>query len=365
MTSPSLVSPRYDWLYFAGPGIVTAILAVLIGATSPTPRPAGLGLWISGVLLVDVTHVWASLYRTYLDPQARRLHRARLRLLPVLCLWVGFLLHLASPLWFWRVLAYVAIFHFIKQHVGFVHLYARKGGETRPDVRLASAAVWAGTLGPVVWWHAHLPRQFAWFVAGDLVPGLPAQLGTAALAVQAAVLLIFLIRRVQLQRRGRANPLLVAMVLLPAINWTLGIVIYDDDRIFTLTNVFLHGVPYLALVWVTGGRERVSAGLSRAPSLARWVPAAAVYYGLLVALAFTEEGLWDRLVWHDHPGLFGTAQPLRDPTLLALVAAILTVPQATHYLLDRWIWRAGPQNPKLAHQLGFPSAKARPPPGGG
>ncbi len=364
MTGPTLVGPRYDWLWFAGPGLVTAALAVLIGTFDPTPRPAGLGLWISGVLLVDVAHVWASLYRTYLDPQARRLHRARLRLVPVLCLWLGFVLHLASALWFWRVLAYVAIFHFIKQHVGFAMLYARKGAELELDRRLSSAAVWAGTLGPVLWWHAHLPRAFAWFVPGDLVAGLPVGLAQAALAVQALVLLAFVARRLQLARRGHHNPLLVAMVLLPAVNWTLGIVIYDDDRIFTLTNVFFHGVPYLALVWVTGGRARVTAGLARVPRLARWLPPVVAYYGLLIALAFGEEGLWDRLVWHDHPELFGSAPAVHDPTWLALVAALLTVPQASHYLLDRWIWRVGPRNPRLAEQLGL-TAPPRPAPGGG
>jgi hypothetical protein len=37
----------------------------------------------------------------------------------------------------------------------------------------------------------------------------------------------------------------------------------------------------------------------------------------------------------------------------AVVVALLTIPQATHYLLDRWIWRVGPDNPRLAAQLGF------------
>ena len=43
---------------------------------------------------------------------------------------------------------------------------------------------------------------------------------------------------------------------------------------------------------------------------------------------------------------------------MAVVVALLTVPQATHYVLDRFIWRVGPQNPALAEQLGL---RARPP----
>jgi hypothetical protein len=29
------------------------------------------------------------------------------------------------------------------------------------------------------------------------------------------------------------------------------------------------------------------------------------------------------------------------------------VPQATHYVLDAWIWRVRPENPELARHLGF------------
>jgi hypothetical protein len=348
--------PRRDLVWFVGPGVLAAVAALGLGLGHPGPAAAdaGVGLWIAGVLLVDVAHVWASLYRTYLDPVARRVHRNRLVATPLLCLWIGALLHLESPRLFWGVLAYVAIFHFIKQHVGFALLYVRAGGEGLADRRLVEAAIWAGTLGPVIWWHANLPTSFAWFMPGDLVTGLPAWMGLAALVVEVPVWLVFVARRVQLQwgRRGQGHPLVPWLVLVPAVNWHLGIVVFDDDRIFTITNVFLHGVPYLALVWVSGGRQRVSQALGRHARGTAVV--LAVYYGLLVALATTEETLWDRLVWHDHPELFGHAAPLDvHPLVTAVVVALLTVPQATHYVLDRFIWRVGPQNPALAAQLGL------------
>jgi hypothetical protein len=87
-------------------------------------------------------------------------------------------------------------------------------------------------------------------------------------------------------------------------------------------------------------------------------------YGLgLLALAIGEEALWDRLVWHDRPGLFGTSTPLQHPVATAAAVALLSVPQVTHYLLDRWIWRGGPDNPDLAADLGMvpaPHGSARP-----
>ena len=354
-STPALVSPGFDFGWFVLPGLLAAAAGLYLGLTTSQASGDSLGLWIVGVLLVDVAHVYSSLYRTYLDPQARRLHRKRLIWVPILCAWFGFLLHLDSPRLFWGVLAYIAIFHFIKQHVGFAALFVRAGREEAVDRRLVKWAIWAGTLMPVIHWHANLPTNFTWFVEGDLVAGLPTQVGSIAVWLQVPVLVVFLGRRLWLWRAGRANWMVPALVLVPALNWNLGIVWFDDDRIFTITNVFLHGVPYLALIWVAGGRERVSNGLERWRAGRGVVPVLIAYYGLLVGLAFAEEGLWDQLVWHDHPQLFGDLgiELAPDGIAAALVAALLTVPQATHYLLDRWIWRVGPDNPRLAGQLGM------------
>lgn len=345
-----LRGPAFDLGWFALPGLAAAAVAVALAYLSPeTAGEDSPLLWLVGVLLVDVAHVWASLYRTYLDPVARKLHRKRLIAAPLLCAWLGLLLHLESPLLFWSAMAYLAIFHFIKQHVGFALLYVRAAHESRLDRRLTELAVWSGTLGPVLWWHANLPRSFAWFMPGDLV-GLPAWTGPLALALELPVWLAFLARRLRLWHQGRPAPMVPLLAVTPALCWHLGIVAFDDDRIFTLTNVFLHGVPYLALVWLAGGRARVTAAIGPRPL----VVTALAFYGLLAALAFAEELAWDRLVWHDHPELFGASAPLDlHPLLAAAITALLAVPQATHYLLDRWIWRVGPDNPELARQLGF------------
>jgi hypothetical protein len=184
---------------------------------------------------------------------------------------------------------------------------------------------------------------------GDLLTGLPPSLGALALWLELPVWLVFLARRLDLVRRGRANPMVPLLALVPALCWHLGIVVFDDDRIFTITNVFLHGVPYMALVWLTGGRDRVAGYLPRAaPHLLL-----AGFYGLLLALALAEETLWDRLIWHERPQLFGASDGELHPILTAALVALLAVPQATHYLLDRWIWRVGPDNPALAGQLGL------------
>ncbi|WP_146155795.1 hypothetical protein [Enhygromyxa salina] len=363
-----LVSPSFDLGWFAIPGALALLAALCVGLSLDPSEDDSLALWIVGVVLVDVAHVWASLYRTYLDPEARRLHAQLLRATPVLVLLLGFMVHAVSPALFWTALAYVAVFHFIKQQEGFVALYLRAGGETGAaaarDRALAKAAVWSSTAGPVIWWHTQLPRRFHWFVAEDFVAGLPTIVGTIAVWVQVPILLAFALRRIQLasgrttSRGRRGHPMVPLLVAITALSWNLGIVWFNDGRVFTISNVFIHGLPYLALVWVAGGREAVEHRVS--PRRAAPALVFGVFYGLLVILAVFEEALWDRLVWHDHPTLFGHGHSELGEFGLALVVALLTVPQATHYVLDRFIWRVGPNNPKLAAQLGM-AAPTTPP----
>ena len=339
-----LVSARFDLAWFIGPGLLALLIGLLIGLRLPPTEDDSLLLWIAGVVLVDVAHVWSSLYRTYLDPDARKLHAQLLTWTPVLVLLLGFMAHAISPQLFWGALAYVAVFHFIKQQEGFVMLYLRAGGETDPiDRRLAKAAIWAGTAAPVIWWHARLPRRFAWFTPDDFIVGVPEVFGTIAVWAQVPILLAFVLRQI----RRPSHPMVPLLVMLTAASWNLGIVWFDDGRVFTLTNVFIHGVPYLALIWVAGGAEKVRSRLPAAGTLML----AVTFYAVVALLAIAEETAWDRLIWHEHEHLFGAGSLALDEFGLALAVALLSVPQATHYILDRYIWRVGPSNPRLAKQL--------------
>jgi len=351
-----LISPAYDFGWFVLPGLVALGAAAVLGTRYPSTDQEPLYMWIVGILLVDVTHVYASLYRTYFDPGQRARHFKRLVWAPVLCFGVGFLLHLNAPEAFWSVLAYLAVWHFIKQHEGYAVLYVRAGRESRFDRRLTALAVWAGTLGPVLWWHAHLPTNFGWLKQGDFFPGLPREVGVAALWLEIPIWLAFFGRRIQLAARGQTNPMVFWLVVVPAANWHLGIVWFNDARIFLITNVFLHGLPYMALVWKTGGKETVAKGLDALGwrrMAARTLLLVLAFYGFLLALGYVEELLWDQLYRHEYPEIFGRRWVLGDfsPLVTSLAAALLTMPQATHYLLDRWIWRVGPDNPELAAQL--------------
>jgi hypothetical protein len=255
-------------------------------------------------------------------------------------------LHSVSSLAFWRCAAYLAVFHFVRQQYGWVALYRRRMDEHgRIDRWLDTAAIYAATVYPLIFWHAHLPRRFEWFVAGDFISGLSARLVLALEPLYWLVLVAFCGRQLLLAARGRAvNHGKVLVVLSTWACWWTGTIWLDSDFAFTVTNVLIHGIPYMVLTYRYG---RARSDRAQRPVLTVLLSGGAITFAASVVLVATlEEALWDRLVWHDLEWLFGVGPTLGSPAL-TLVVPLLAVPQLTHYVLDAFVWRLRRGNPGL------------------
>jgi hypothetical protein len=352
---PWLVSARWDIAVFGGSAALALWLLWIGHVYGVSDGPAPAWLFLLAVVGVDVAHVWSTAFRVYLDPIERRRRPGLYLGVPVAAYVVGVLLYSASSALFWRVLAYTAVLHFVRQQYGWVALYRRRlGVSSRLDRVLDDAAIYGATLYPLLYWHAHLPREFAWFIEGDFIPGLPASAATLLLPVHIAITFAYVLRQLQLWIGGRPVSTGKNLVVLTTwLTWYGGIVVLNSDYAFTVTNVLVHGIPYLAFVWVYSRARfaRTSGWRSRVFEPRFWP----LYLAPLLAVAFSEEWLWDRFVWHDYPVLFpGPAVDLGRGAL-ALLVPLLALPQATHYMLDAWIWRVRPENPDLARHLGLAS----------
>lgn len=344
-----LKSAAFDLGWFCGPAALSALAVLLIPALrAPETPPWG---WLVFVVFVDVGHVYATLYRTYLDPEEFPRRRSLYLYLPVACWLAGALLYRLSPLAFWRAFAYLAVFHFVRQQYGFMRAYAHFEGPKAPwEARLEAAAIYATMLYPLVYWHADPARKFWWFVQGDFV-ALNRVAGPWAGWAYAGVLLAFLLRQADRARRGlEVHPGKLAVVLSTAAAWFVGIVATNSDFAFTITNVLAHGVPYYALVWLYGRRTWSDGSWRERWHRPAW---AGAFVGFLLVLAYFEEGVWDLLVWKEHAPVFFGAAVDWDPSTaaLAVLVPLLALPQATHYLLDAWLWKFDGSNPGLRERL--------------
>lgn len=357
--SPAERPSNIGWIFSARTDILSftlpAVLALGWIGLSPQARDSSdspLWLWGVGVLLVDVAHVWATAFVTYLDPLEWRNNCARYVMIPFGGWVAGVAVYsLGGPAVFWTSLAYLAVFHFVRQQAGWMSLYrARAGDRSRAGLWIDTAAIYGATLYPLLWWHCNLPRGFHWMLPGDFVAGLPGEASAVAGGVYAAALSAYLGRALWHRWSGECTQWGKHLLLTSTgATWYVGVVGTNSDYAFTLANVFTHGIPYAVLVFVYA-RHRLQAQQETHPGSGRLLSGSPAQAGLrflacLWVAAFVEELLWDRAVWHEHSKLFG--DPWEASSLHALLVPLLAVPQLTHYLVDGLLWRRS-QNPGLS-----------------
>ncbi|UFH56810.1 hypothetical protein [Spirosoma sp. KNUC1025] len=340
MKQPWIKNARFDGLYILAPPFVAMLIVWLLPERFKTTDEMPLIGWVSLVVLIDVAHVYSTLFRTYLNPVRFRQQRFLFLIIPLVCYLAGVLLHTMNGLWFWRCLAYLAVFHFVRQQYGFLRIYSRAEVQSAWMTRLDTFVIYSATLYPIIWWHLSPGRNFNWFVDGDFLQNEVDGLKTIATVVYWFALVLYVSKEIWLYRqRNEINGPRNLLVIGTATPWYLGIIQFNGDLAFTMLNVVSHGIPYIALIWVSDRPAKSYAKLQG------WLltPYSWLYFlGFLCLLAYLEEGLWDGLVWREHMVVFGWFRSLptvTDPVVLAFLVPLLALPQMTHYVLDGFIWR--------------------------
>jgi hypothetical protein len=371
VSQPWLSSQKWDLLWIISPAFISTAAVLLFRQQMLEAQNVPLWVWVCFILLIDVAHVYATLFRTYLDRQAFSRNKAILVAAPLIAWIGGSLLYCLDEIFFWRALAYLAVFHFIRQQFGFMVLYSRREDDQAKRFRfLDGAAIYAATIYPVLFWHTHL-RNFCWFVPGDFFQSAPVALCEIGFALYAAIACAYIAKEIYLTFKLHTFNLPKNLILLgTALSWWVGIISINSDVAFTITNVVSHGVPYMALVWLyhggkKGAAEKGTAKLAvkekleatesdvaaKSPDAKAWQAAllsnALVFFLFLAFLAYIEEGFWDGLIWREHLSVFAPFARLPligDAALLGLLVPFLSLPQSTHYLLDGFIWRVKERN---------------------
>jgi hypothetical protein len=298
-------------------------------------------IWFILVLGIDVSHVYSTIFRTYLEPATFQKHKTKLILVPVIIWFIGMMLYSIGSIIFWRTLAYLAVFHFIRQQYGFLRIYTAK--ETKPKwfKKMETVIIYMITGIPMLIWHFSADRSFVWFMKSDffihsfnpIIPYLQYLLFSVAIIYSVSEMIFIL----KTKTYNMAKYLLLSGTF---ITWYFGIVYFNSDLIFTLFNVVSHGVPYIALIWFYGKKKNVIKKTWYS-FIFSW-KGMIIYITIIFLLAYTEEGLWNSLVWKEHDAFFSLFNkiPQLDSTYwYKIVIPLLSVPQISHYIIDGFIWK--------------------------
>ena len=299
--------------------------------------------WVTTILLIDVAHVYATGFRVYFDRQEWFRRRWLYTLTPILSFIVGAGIYSESVTLFWSLLAYLAVFHFIRQQYGWVALYRAKEGDVgKLGKWIDCTAIYLATIYPLVYWHANLPREFWWFAEGDFVR-IPSIIETVMMPVYWMSMAAYLLRSI-----GRGtffgywNPGKDIVVVSTVVCWYIGIISFNSDYAFTVTNVIIHGIPYMVLIyWYRWHRKPVPTNHAHSSGFGLTTRRIVLFLGVIWMFAYVEEMLWDQGLWRRHDWLFGWAGSWREISFGETwwFGPLLAVPQITHYVLDGFIWR--------------------------
>ncbi|WP_347066584.1 hypothetical protein [Flavobacterium sp. WV_118_3] len=291
--------------------------------------------WLFLIVFIDVAHVYATLFKTYFVASEFQKRKKLLIGVPIACFGIGMLLFSFGSAVFWSVLAYIAVFHFIRQQYGFMRLYSRNEARIKTNKYFDSLVIYTATGYPMLYWFLSPQRNYSWFMPQEFLQFESSFLIDIGTVLYCGILSVYVVRTLYLAVKERYFNVPKNMVIVgTALSWYFGIVYFNQDLIFTALNVVSHGIPYMALVYLKEVKQKEEV---EAVSRSRINYRSLLFYvGILLGIAFAEEYLWEITVWQEH---FSTAS-FDFSALHFLLVPLLVVPQFTHYILDGFIWKS-------------------------
>ena len=336
-----------DSIFILSPPFVALLVVMLFPAQFKNSGAMPIASWVILIVMIDVAHVYSTLYRTYFKPSALQQQHHILVAVPLFCYIAGVILYTFGGLIFWRGLAYLAVFHFIRQQYGFMRLYSRKEHYNRLFQFIDNITIYTVTIYPILYWHfTSAKKNFNWFVDGDFILFQSNAVLTVGRILYFLVVTAYLVKEAWVIARLKTFNLPKNLIILGTLlSWYLGIIYYNGDMAFTTLNVVSHGIPYMALIWVVERRSFMATAQKTSGILKLTFNkyyGVLIFAGLLILFAYVEEGLWDGLVWKEHGSVFkpfSMLPAISGDFFLAILVPFLALPQSTHYVLDGFIWR--------------------------
>jgi len=365
-------SPKLDFVAFTLPILVALIAAPILYLYVPHDAMPIWG-YIIIVAFTDVGHVWTTTLRTHFDSEENARRWVLYNVFPALLLIVSIVIHYFSEAFFWTLLGYLAIYHFVKQQYGMLALLKFRGVDSRVDWNFDRRCLYGGALCPILMWHSDATRKFDWFNRDDPIV-LPLHHVPYAfecfLGLWLLLIITFSVRQYQLSKQGYFNQKKFQFVLSAWLTWGVGVLLNHKLIALTFLNLF-HALPAFIIVFCyCKNRWNKNFPLTGSDSFVKWlcVPERwPVYAAVFMLVGIVEEFLWESMVWHDYTADIFTWDPRErfGDFGYSIVTCILTLPQSSHYALDAFIWKQGKDpetgedyNPGLKTYLGMDRPKS-------
>jgi hypothetical protein len=335
---PYIYSPNKDLLLICLPSFFCIIFILFFHNYFDTVSN---WWWLLLIVGIDVTHVYTTLYKTYYNPNSKKLHHKKLLIIPFVCFILAFLVYVLDVSIFWSLLAYIAVFHFIRQQYGFVRLYSRYQNN-KLEKQIDTIMIYASTIYPIIYWHIYGPFEFSWFTKNDFLFINKPYIENIGFALYAFITLFWVCKELyNFFYLKTINIPKTLIIIGTSLSWYIGIVFYNNDLTFSLLNIVSHGIPYIALIWFDQIKEIKKASYTLTSLQNRLFRKKNIILFIAIPLffAFAEENLWNLIEWREHRPYFFSFNINMPNELKQILIPLLVLPQLTHYVIDGFIWK--------------------------
>lgn len=259
---------------------------------------------------------------------------------------VGLYVYFGSRLHVETALVYFVIFHFIKQHFGFMKIYSKIDGAK------SKFASWSENLlfylsmwTPVIYWHINFPKKdFYWSARMLPVPYIDV-LFTVASFLYAATAAIYIVLEVtRWKRNGIINIPKNLALFSAAIAWG-GVSLFSDVVVLIMFTVVLtHDVSYTVLVWMICRRDEkiINKKINwfswwSAPGFAFYVVVLVLFSHLIMVLhlELARNAEMDYVIY----GKIFNNITSSSAFLQQFGWGLFFATQAHHYFIDKFLWK--------------------------
>lgn len=337
MNQPWIHKPETDLLFILSPPFVILLLIMLFSEQlSIIEEKYSFWTWLFLIVCIDVAHVYASLFKTYFNKEQLNKNKRLFLTLPSVALCLSIALCLLGTKIFWSFLAYVAVFHFVRQQYGFMRLYSRGEQKTTFGQYWDKINIYNATIFPMLYWFLTPDRKFNWFLDNEFLQyNAPKAVHIFHILYGIIVSLHILIIGYQWLRTKYFNIPKQLIIIGTYLSWYCGIVYYNNELIFTAFNVISHGIPYMALIFFKeiDTNKNHYIWVHKALKNNGWL----TFIVFLLVIAFLEEYFWELFIWNEH---FSLENITVSEEWHFIWIPLLALPQLTHYLLDGFIWKS-------------------------
>lgn len=340
-----LHSPLHDLSFILLPPIFMSLIVFLFRHKIEVSSQEAFLVWLFIRAPFDSGHVFATLFKTYFDSDEFKKFKPFLICIPIGVFLFSFIFAYTNVAIFGQFVAYMAVFHFIRQQYGLVCLYENPESRNSSWFSVDYLLIHMSCLYPMIYWHANYPKHIQWFSPENFFK-IPFFYEEFAKYFYIALIALYLFKEIYFALKGKKISLNKQLVHLgTALCWNLSIVYFDSILVFIILVEVSHAMPYLSLIWFHGKKvvqaDRQKSFFKKIKFRYFFSGSAFLYLLLIFILGVGLDMMG--FIFFSHP-----FAELRDhiPLFLitgewkvALLLAAFTVIQFTHYILDGIIWK--------------------------